>query len=262
MSADRPLAALALATCFLSSPASARADKQSQAVYERTLKSTAFILAQAPGSKDGSTGTGWVISRTGRLVITNHHVILVKNKMVREVVVLFPSYSGGRVIADGGYYLDPKNRGRIRAIKGMVLYSDPRRDLALIRLESLPSDVTSLKLATTSARPGERVHSVGNPAAARPGMWIYTVGTVRQVFQRSMTMTNGQKVDARIVLTQSPTNPGDSGGPLVNDQAELVGVTSSNDTVARLITNFIDVTEVVNFWRNAKASSGGSFARR
>lgn len=262
MSAYRNLlATLLLSTGLLLWTPAVQADKQSQAVYQRTLRSSAFVLAQIPGSKDGSSGTGWVISRSRKLLITNHHVILVKGKVARDVLVLFPSYAGGRVIAENGFYFDPKNRGRIRVAKGRVLHSDSLRDLALIQLDNLPSDMTSLKLATTSAQPGERVHSVGNPGAARPGMWIYTAGMVRQVFHRNLVMTNGQRVNARILLTQSPTNPGDSGGPLVNDRAELVGVTSSSES-ARLITNFIDVSEVVAFWRNAKSASGGSFAQR
>src|SRR5207248_1523345 len=50
--------------------------------------------------------------------------------------------------------------------------------------------------------------------------------------------------EARVVETDSPTNPGDSGGPLVNDRGELVGVTEGASTEARLVSTFVDVSEV------------------
>lgn len=236
-----------------------RADKVSEILYQRTLKSTGLILAPIPGTKIQNEGTGWIISRSSRLMITNHHVVHDKSgRLLSKVVVVFPTFQGDRVVSEAGFYFDPANRGRVRFSPGKVLYSDAQRDLALIRLESLPPEVVALKLAPGSPRVGERVHSIGNPSLARPGLWIYTVGSVRQVYKSRINLGN-QMVDARIILTQSATNPGDSGGPLVNDRGELVGVNSSYRTAARLLTNFIDVTEVYAFWRAAKAAAGGSF---
>lgn len=238
----------------------ARADKLSEIIYQRALKSTGFIMAPVPGTKTQMEGTGWIISRSSRLMVTNHHVVHDKTgRLLSNVDVIFPMFVGERVVSEIGVYFDPANRSRVPFASGKVLHTDPGRDLAIIRLDSLPPGVTALKLAPTSPRVGERVHSIGNPALARPGLWIYTVGTVRQVYKARFSLGPKQIVDARTILTQSATNPGDSGGPLVNDRGELVGVNSSYKTHARLLTNFIDVTEVIAFWRQAKAAAGGSF---
>jgi hypothetical protein len=50
--------------------------------------------------------------------------------------------------------------------------------------------------------------------------------------------------EAKVIETDSPTNPGDSGGPLLNDKGELVGVTQGGATNAQLVSTFVDVSEV------------------
>src|SRR5207249_3390857 len=99
--------------------------------------------------------------------------------------------------------------------------------LALIKLDFLPPGAKVVPLAKKSVSPGQRVHSIGNPGKSE-GMWVYTSGTVRQVVRMKWTVRTEEDkltLEAKVVQTQSPTNPGDSGGPLLNDNAELVGVT-------------------------------------
>ena len=50
--------------------------------------------------------------------------------------------------------------------------------------------------------------------------------------------------EAKVVETDSATNPGDSGGPLLNAKGELVGVTQGGAINAQLVSTFIDVSEV------------------
>jgi tetratricopeptide (TPR) repeat protein len=124
-----------------------------------------------------------------------------------------------------------------------VVASDPTRDLVLIKLDSLPNDVTALKTARNAAEPSDRVHSVGNPGAS-DAFWVYTSGTVRQVYRNKFQYQDGQKVEAQVIETQSPLNPGDSGGPVVNDRGEVVGVNAAGKANAQLVSLCIDVTEV------------------
>jgi hypothetical protein len=93
------------------------------------------------------------------------------------------------------------------------------------------------------------VHSLGNPGGSG-ALWVYTPGKVRQVYQKKWAAKAGRETlqfEARVIETDSPTNPGDSGGPLVNDQAELVGVTQGGATNASLLSVFVDVSEVKRF---------------
>src|SRR5439155_4470270 len=137
-----------------------------------------------------------------------------------------------------------------RGIVGKVIDKRADCDLALIELAPLPEGALALPLARDNVSPGDRVHSVGNPGAS-DALWIYTSGTVRQVYKKKYRSGGGDgkptvEIEARVVETQSPTNRGDSGGPLVNDRAELVAVTQgghfSGD--ARLVSYFIEVGEV------------------
>src|SRR5262249_44524466 len=130
-------------------------------------------------------------------------------------------------------------------VRGSVLDVDPRRDLALVELESLPAGVTALPLAKEPPGPGDLVHSVGNPTSS-DALWVYTSGTVRQVYHKKFTV-EGRTIDARVVETQSPINPGDSGGPVVNDQGEVVAVTAATNRAAQLVSVCIEVGEVRDF---------------
>src|SRR5262249_14336669 len=148
-----------------------------------------------------------------------------------------------------------KNKGAL--IEGRVVAYDKSRDLALVQLPKLPPNVQSLAIASASVLPGHAVHSVGNPGSS-DGLWVYTSGTVRQVYRKQWISGGGDlilKVDAQVVETQSPTNPGDSGGPLVNNNCELVGVTQGGSTSANLLSVFIDRSEAINFIE--KATRGG-----
>jgi S1-C subfamily serine protease len=229
---------LTLACVLTGRPALAQGDS-AEKVFQRTLKATVWVVA--PG---GMMGTGSVIDAGRRLVVTNHHVV----GRNAEVVVIFPMFSKGKLVAERDAYLeqikDPK--GKIEGARGKVLAADVKVDLALVQLDDLPAWVQPLPLAATSPGPGQRIHSVGNPGSS-DALWVYTSGTVRAVYHKKWQSGNRRETfdhEADVIETQLPTNPGDSGGPLVNDRGELAGVTQSFDSGARLASVFIDVSEV------------------
>jgi tetratricopeptide (TPR) repeat protein len=199
-----------------------------RSVYQQALTGVAFIRA---GSV---TGSGWVVDRDSRLIVTNHHVVGTSE----SVRIYFPVWKDGQPIAERKHYLT-----REKPVVGTVIDSDPGVDLALIRLPSLPLTARALLLARESASPGDSIHSVGNPAASN-ALWVYTSGTVRAVYRHSIRYRNNQVVEARVIETQSPVNPGDSGGPVVNDRGELVGVTAGGNPTASLVNWCIDIQEV------------------
>jgi hypothetical protein len=199
-------------------------------IYQRTLRGTALVV-QSKG-----TGTGWVVDLARKHLVTNAHVVGADE----TVRVYFPDFEDGRLIPERSHY--GKNA---KPIRGDVIVSDPRHDLALIKLESIPDGVAELKLAAESASPSDQTHSIGNPSASE-ALWIYTFGTVRQVYRRKVKFED-QEVDARVLETQAPINPGDSGGPVVNDQGELIGVSAAINRSGNLFSICIDVAEVKEF---------------
>jgi Flp pilus assembly protein TadD len=238
---------LALVAATLAAAAPAQTDQPHRRLYNQILHGTAWVIASRGGGRV-ATGTAWVVDRPGKLLITNYHVV----GNADTVSVVFPAYRDGKVIAERSYYT--KNGDRR---KGRVLAREPRKDLALIQLDSMPDGVEALPLATEGADPGDQVHTVGNPGASG-ALWVYSSGTVRQVYHKKFAVGKDENkfvIDARIVETQTPTNPGDSGGPVVNEQGELVAVNDSHNINAQLVNNCIDVSEVRAFLAESRPSS-------
>lgn len=207
-------------------------------VYKQALRSTVWILA--PQGKGVATGSGSLIDGGRKLVLTNYHVV----GDAEKVVALFPSYQKGKLVAERAFYLDLIEKKKVSI--GKVVVRDRRHDLALVVLDEVAAGTQSIRLARESVGPGQRVHSVGNPGGSG-ALWVYTAGTVRQVYRKQWKAQNGAEIldlDSQVVETQSPTNPGDSGGPLVNDKGELVAVTQGGSANAQLLSLFIDVSEV------------------
>ncbi|HJZ59262.1 MAG TPA: trypsin-like peptidase domain-containing protein, partial [Gemmataceae bacterium] len=147
-----------------------------------------------------------------------------------RVGVAFPLRDGGRWVSERAPYRDPVGlhlRGAWRA--GEVIAKDPDRDLALIRVDSIPDDARPVSLAAKLPNPGDAVHAMNHPGGLEFA-WVYSAGTVRQ--RGRLQLTSGD--DARPVcvhLYQLPTQSGSPGGPVLNDRGELLGVLSAGEGV-------------------------------
>ena len=214
-------------------PEKSPAVTQGTDIYRNTLNSTAWIIQL--GGK--STGTGSLIDKERRLVVTNHHVVG-KNK---RATVLFPEFKDGEAISDRKHYI-LKVRTILDKGNGTVLVNDPSKDIAIIQLDEAPADVPELSLVEKSAKPGTRLHTVGNPGAGS-ALWSYSVGAVRQVAKVKLRKASGV-FDGWTLETQNPINSGDSGGPVVNDEGRLVAINMATHNKARLVTLCVDIREV------------------
>lgn len=225
----------ALAVLLAAAPAgAATAERTPSEIYQQVLQGTAWVHTQK------RHGTGWLADADKRLLVTNYHVVGPEE----TVTVVFPDFRDGKLIAESRHYKEnePALLRKGRAVKGQVVAADPKRDLAVIKLDSLPADVVPLKMARGGPGPSDRVHSVGNPGAS-DAFWVYTTGTVRQVYRNKFQYQDGQQVEAQVIETQAPLNPGDSGGPVVNDRGEVVGVNAAGKPGAQLVSLCIDVAE-------------------
>ena len=251
------LAAIGLGLGLAGGKLQAQADVGDK-VYQRTLKGTVWVLSaqQEAGAKLRITvsGTGSLIDRSRRLVITNYHVIAdaERDKSMR-VLAVFPAHgTDGKLIQEKDKYFDLIRRGQ--AVNATVLHVDKKRDLAVLELATLPASAQVIRLASQSTGPGKRVHSIGNPGVSK-ALWVYTSGTVRAVLHQKWTAKERNRelnFEAQVVETQSPINPGDSGGPMVNDNGDLVAVTQGMSTNAQSISIFVDVSEVKTFLASHK----------
>jgi len=199
-------------------------------VYQKTLPSVVFI-----NSKGGS-GSGFLIDRERRLVVTAYHVVANQTRVLVAFPVIKPD---GTAVTKREHYL---NQGGI-FIEGRVNRRLKQKDLAVIQLDHLPSNAKAIIVANTQLKPGEKVYTVGNPGASS-GLWVYSEGAVRAVTDDYQIELPDQVITADVIETQNPTNPGDSGGPVVNGRAELVGVTCGGRTDATLVSFCISASEV------------------
>lgn len=219
-------------------PVIAAEPKDGASIYKDAVPSVVWIHSSRNNGM--ATGSGSLIDKERRIVLTNFHVVQDNPK----AKIFFPVFRDGQPIAEKDYY---KDRAKRLAIEGRVIALDKKADLALIRLESIPSDVAAISLAGSSPTPGANVHSIGS-AGKSDALYGYVKGTVRQVYRKDWKAELAPRkiasFSAKVIETDSPTNPGDSGGPLLNDAGELVGVTQGGAINAQLISTFIDVSEV------------------
>lgn len=228
-----PAVCLACVAATLLAASTVRADVK---VYNDTLRATTWVLSK---NSDGtSSGTGILVDEKQKLIVTNFHVV----GDSRAAVIFFPDFEGDKPNCSRQHYLD---NVRKLGIRGRVIATDRKRDLALVQLDRLPEGAKAVELAETSIGPGEDVESVGNPGSTE-ALWVYTSGTVRAVYKKQFRTGAGQH-DFTVVETQAPINSGDSGGPVVNSAGKLVAVAQAIAPNARLVSYCVDISEVKAF---------------
>jgi hypothetical protein len=194
--------------------------RASEELYHKAALSTVLIYKNG-GPIIGSAGTGFVIDVKERLVITARHVVEnVTGGLASNIEVIFAQTRDGDIITESKYY--QTNRQRL-AVRCKVVYESTRRDMAVLQLEKIPPGVKALELAPKPARPGQRVHVVGNSSEPFGAVLSYCQGYVRNVF-------HWDYMGARVVTTHIPANKGDSGGPMVNDLGQVVGFCAMSTT--------------------------------
>jgi len=210
-----------------------------QSVYNKVVPSVVAIVPDLEG-EDTTIGTGLLLDAKRRLVLTNHHVIEGSTKCR----VFFPLMKNGQIVSDKDATITES-----REIWAEVVDSSIGRDLAIIRLESIPEGTRVLRLARKNASPGDTIHSIAGSAKGTQGLWAYSTGHVRQ------RVVGGLANGGRTMVLESDmaTNCGNSGGPVFNDQGEVVAVVEGHSTEARLVSIYVDRQSVIEYLANAKS---------
>ncbi|MCA9568956.1 MAG: trypsin-like peptidase domain-containing protein [Myxococcales bacterium] len=143
------------------------------------------------GKVPQGVGSGVVIDSDG-VIVTNHHVV------------------------DGAERVDVTlHDGRV--LEATVVGSDPRADVAVLRLTSPPGDLTALEWGSSDAlRLGETVLAIGNP---------FGIG---HTLTRGIVSAKGRAMGVAeyedFIQTDAAINPGNSGGALVDLEGRLIGI--------------------------------------
>jgi putative serine protease PepD len=173
-------------------------------VYRQAAPAVANILTKAteydffmdPVPVEGA-GSGFIIDVKG-YILTNNHVV--EGAQSIEVV-----------LGDQSRY------------PAKVIGSDPRNDVALIKIEPKNKPLVALPLGdSTSIQVGQKVLAIGNPFGFQSTLTTGVVSAIGRTVQTSQTTFIDEAIQ-----TDAAINRGNSGGPLINSHGQVIGINSA-----------------------------------
>lgn len=206
---------------------------QDSATFTRSAKDAEIYRTISPSvvevrTQDG-LGSGSLVSSLGE-IITNAHVVAGSSVVA---IVFKPATEGAKPGPD-----DMK--------LGRVVKYDPMPDLALVKVEAVPSGRTPIRLGDSSEIVvGDDVLAIGHPEG---NQWSLTKGIISQ-YRRGFEWAYEDQVQhkADIIQTQTPINPGNSGGPLLSESGTLIGVNSGKAAQGEGLNFAVSVDNVRRF---------------
>ncbi len=141
-----------------------------------------------------SLGSGVIVDQQG-FILTNNHV----TERADEIQV---------TLADK------------RTFKARVVGSDPKTDLAVIRIEKATGLVPARLGDSERIRIGEWAIAIGNPFGLAQTV---TVGVISATGRSNVGITAYED----FIQTDASINPGNSGGPLLNIRGEVIGINTA-----------------------------------
>jgi serine protease Do len=150
-------------------------------------------MPQTPRHGEGGLGSGLIIDASG-VILTNAHVV-----------------------RDGSQITVRLHDGR--EYKATKVHTDPKADLAVLRIEGA-DNLTAAKLGNSdTAEVGDWVLALGNPFGLE--------GTVTAGIVSAKGRGIGLNERESFIQTDAAINPGNSGGPLVNLDGEVIGINTA-----------------------------------
>ena len=146
--------------------------------------------------KHSSLGSGVIIDGEKGYIVTNHHVVA----RATEIKVITSNQ---------------------KEYKGRSLGSDPRSDVAVIKIDA-KEKLPEAKLGNSEdLMIGETVIAIGNPFGL-----THTVTTgVVSAIDRSVRAED--RIYRHFIQTDASINPGNSGGPLLNIDGDVIGINTA-----------------------------------
>lgn len=204
-------------------------------LYRLHSSSVVLIATFDSQGQPSGIGSGIIISKKGDIV-TNWHVVKGHDFVV---VAVKP----------------PKGEPPQDVYVAEVIRTDPRPDLALIRLHEPPGELNPATIGSSAqVEIGDDVHAIGHPTGE---YWTYTTGIVSQYHKnRKWGDSQGDGAHrATVIQTQTPINPGNSGGPLLDDSGEIVGINTFTIGDAQNISHAVAAEDIRAFLEDTPEQS-------
>lgn len=165
------------------------------------------VAIQVVTSAGEAEGSGVIADSDGNIITNNHVVSGAQDSQVQVT------------LTDGRIYTAD------------VVGTDSTTDLAVIRLQDPPDDLSPAAMADTTPTVGDPVMAVGNPLGLANTV---TTGIVSALDRPVSTTESGssETVVTNAIQIDAAVNPGNSGGPLFNASGQVIGITSSIATTS------------------------------
>lgn len=175
-------------------------------VYEQVNPAVVHIFVYSESENFNiplGSGSGFVIDMDGHVVTNNH------------------------VVTDGDSYEVVFSDGERR--RATIVGTDVDSDLAVIKVESLPANITPVTLGSSSQlKVGQFVIAIGNPFGEEGSMSVGIISGLGRTLESQRAADGGGRYSLpQVIQTDAAINPGNSGGPLLNLKGEVVGVNSA-----------------------------------
>jgi S1-C subfamily serine protease len=142
------------------------------------------------------TGSGFIIKPTGE-IITNNHVVSGSSQLTVTL----------------------SNK---KVLKAKVLVTDPRNDLALIKIDP-EHQMPALRLGDSDGLiVGQKVLAIGNPFGFEGTLTTGVVSSLNRTIQTEET----RELEG-MIQTDAAINPGNSGGPLLDSHGNVIAINTA-----------------------------------
>jgi len=185
----------------LTDPSVATDEKNNQEVYSAVspgvvnITSTVLVEDWFNVYPQKGTGSGSILDKEGR-ILTNFHVIQDAEK------------------------LDVKLSNN-KSYEAKVLGADPDNDLAVIKIDAPPSELSVVPLGMSkNLFVGQKVLAIGNPFGLDRTLTTGIISGLSRPIRSEMT----QRLIDGAIQTDAAINPGNSGGPLLNSHGQMIGI--------------------------------------
>lgn len=193
----------------------------------RTIQLTGeFFFNVVPREGQGS---GVIFDKEG-YILTNEHVV----HNAKEIKVLLP---------DG------------REFDGQLVGSDPRSDLAVVKVDAEKLPVATLG-NSDQLKPGQFCIAIGNPFGLQSTITFGVISALGRDIRAQQ-----RKILQNLIQTDAPINPGNSGGPLINFEGKVIGINTAIipyaqgigfaipiNTAKEIISDLIEYGKVIRPW--------------
>ncbi len=184
------------------------ADATEAATIFKNNSKKVFFLLNPEG--DGAVGTGFLVDKAG-LVLSNWHV----TEGAKQIFVW--------TLPDEGALGMNILLEKIDPYFGQVVAENKKQDLALIKVNGLPSNIKPVQLGSNQeAEIGDNVYAIGHPKSLP---WSFSYGMISQIRpNHKWTYVDKSEHEATVIQMQTPISTGNSGGPLFTSEGKVVGV--------------------------------------